>query len=117
MALLADWLVHFKYTEEEEAAKMQHCEEVNQSINHVCRDSTVLDPQEVEVVLMEAKLPAPPLIHEVLLRQTRLRGGVDRRRAPLPALQQPDRVHRGVPAGGLPQKTPVVFGKLKSTSL
>jgi len=60
VALLADWLVHFKYTEEEEAAKMQHCEEVNQSINHVCRDSTVLDPQEVEVVLMEAKLLAPP---------------------------------------------------------
>lgn len=51
-------LVHFKYIEA--AAKMQQFKEVER----VCRDSTVFDPQEVKVFLMEAKLPDPrPLIH------------------------------------------------------
>lgn len=51
-------LVHFKCIKA--AAEMQQFKEVER----VCRDSTVFDPQEVKVLLMEAKLPDPrPRIH------------------------------------------------------
>lgn len=51
-------VVHLKYIDA--AAKMQQFKEVER----VCRDSTVYDPLEVKVLLMEMKLPDPrPLIH------------------------------------------------------